>query len=98
MDSSASRSPRFKVGIIGAGDIVTQVHLPCLLARDDLQIAWVVDSNPDRSRRAGKAFGVESFRVPEDPAALPSADVILLAIPFGARPPYYTALASRRVA
>jgi predicted dehydrogenase len=45
-----------------------------------------------------RAFGVHCVELPEDPAGLPPADLVLLAIPYGARWGYYDALARREMA
>jgi len=83
------------VGIIGAGQIVTNVHLPSLLATQGVSVAWVADSNPEKARALARAYRVEHRTIPDNLSELPEADILLLAIPFGAREPYYRALCSR---
>jgi predicted dehydrogenase len=89
---------RRTVGIVGAGDIVSKVHLPSLLATDGVDVAWVTDANAVRAKSMGAAFGVRSEPLPETLDQLPAADVTLLAIPFGVRDPYYQVLARRGTA
>jgi UDP-N-acetyl-2-amino-2-deoxyglucuronate dehydrogenase len=86
------------LGIVGAGDIVSKVHLPALLAMDDVRVTWITDSSAERALSVGAAFGVKPVRLPEDPADLPKSDVALLAIPYGAREPYYRAFAQSDLA
>jgi predicted dehydrogenase len=86
---------RFSVGIIGAGDIVTMGHLPVLLAMDKVSVVWITDSDPRKLESVVRAFRIKACELPQDPKQLPEADVILLAIPYGARRSYYMALRDR---
>ncbi len=87
-----------RVGIVGAGDIVRAVHLPTLRALDGVRAEWVCDLDADRAKDIASAYGVTAVACPQDPAALPEADVYLLATPYGARMPYYEALRERDAA
>jgi len=87
-----------KVGIIGAGQIVENVHLPVLLSTKDVFVGWITDANLKKARSVAKAYGVKYYEFPENLSSLPEADIILLAIPFGAREPYYAALKERKIA
>ena len=83
------------VGIVGAGEIVVGMHLPTLKATDGVSVTWLADLDGAKARRVGRAFRVDGLAAPRDPSLLPAADVVLLAIPFGARDPYYAALSAR---
>lgn len=84
------------VGVVGCGAISAKTHLPVLKAMDDVRIGWLTDAQPSQARRLGRSFGLPTIDLPADLAALPEADVVLLAIPYGVRAPYYDALAGRR--
>jgi predicted dehydrogenase len=83
------------VGIVGTGDIALSLHLPVLLSMADVRVAWVSDAAEARARDVSRACGVPYAPLPADPRELPTCDVVLLAIPYGARPPYYEALSAR---
>lgn len=76
------------VGVVGAGDIAHKVHLPVLLSMAGVTVPWIFDANAARCRSVAKAYGLPSLDACA-PDALPACDVALLAIPVGARGPYY---------
>lgn len=82
------------VGIVGAGAIALDIHLPVLLNRRDVNVAWVADPSPTATRRARRRFGIRTI-VSDDPSALPECDAVLLAIPVGIRGPYHAEFARR---
>jgi predicted dehydrogenase len=86
------------VGIVGAGHIVAESHLPVLCAQADVRPAWVTDLDRGRASSLARDFGLRAVELPADPRELPEADVVLLAIPHGARAPYYDALCRRDIA
>jgi predicted dehydrogenase len=90
-----SDNQQFSVGIIGAGDIVSKCHLPVLLAMAEVSRVWIADADWQKAQSIARAFRVDAWQLPEDLRQLPEADVFLLAIPFGARQPYYEALRDR---
>jgi predicted dehydrogenase len=83
------------VGILGAGQIAQQSHLPVLLALPECKVVWIADANHELSRSVGRAAGVATPSLEEGPHALPEADVVLLAIPYGARARYFEHLRNR---
>lgn len=85
----------FSIGIIGAGDIVNRVHLPVLAATDRVRIKWIADVDPVRARLLARLHKATDVLCGNELDKLPDADVILLAIPFGARRPYYEVLRNR---
>jgi predicted dehydrogenase len=72
-------------------------HVPVLLAVPDVQVTWIADREAERAQRVGKAFGVPWVGI-DAAAGLPEADVVLLAIPYGARAAFYPELARRGAA
>lgn len=87
-----------RVGILGAGAITRDVHMPVLSVLPDVNVVWVADAQEERAREVASAYGVHSWLAPSNPKDLPEADVVLVAIPWGARPPYLHELAVRKVA
>lgn len=87
-----------RIGIVGAGDIVSRTHLPVLTNMADVRIAWICDRDDARARAVAQGYRLPFAPFPADLAALPEADVVLLGIPYGARWGYYEALAGRGTA
>jgi predicted dehydrogenase len=86
---------RQTVGIIGAGAMALDVHIPVLLARRDAHIAWVADVSPDALRRARHRYGLRGCLLAGNPNDLPPSDIVLLALPVAVRGPYHEVLARR---
>jgi predicted dehydrogenase len=86
------------IGIVGAGSIVANLHIPVLLNTPGIGISWITDVDFQRSRRLAKDFDVREVHLTDPPSDLPDADVVLLAIPYGARPAYYEVLCTRHCA
>lgn len=91
----AVEAEKHTVGIIGAGQIVLDAHLPALRTIANVEVAWIVDKDFDRASRAGRSFHVRAVPLPADVRDLPDADIVLLAIPFGVRPQLYPSLSER---
>jgi predicted dehydrogenase len=83
------------IGIVGAGEIVTSVHLPVLKNLQGASVVWITDADRGKARSLAKCYQTPICELPDDLTQLPAADVVLLAIPFGAREPYYSALRER---
>ena len=86
------------IGIIGAGRVVRELHLPVLLSTAGVSPAWIMDLDRTLARQVARAFGIRAVDTPDRARDLPTADVYLLAIPYGAREPYYDALRDREAA
>lgn len=85
------------VGVVGAGTIAREMHLPVLSCMPDVEVQWICDVSADRARAAGNAYGIRNI-VADSPADLPSCDAVLLAIPVGARDGYVDACGARGAA
>jgi predicted dehydrogenase len=83
------------VGIVGAGEIVSRIHLPVLSACEGIRIAYVADRNPEAARSVAGSYRVAAFTAADNLANLPQTDVVLLAVPVTARVPYYELFAQR---
>jgi predicted dehydrogenase len=88
-------SERQTIGIIGAGAMALDVHIPVLLARRDARIAWVADVSPAALRRAQQRYGLRGPLLAGKPSELPPSDAVLLALPVGVRTPYHQELSRR---
>jgi predicted dehydrogenase len=86
-----------KVGIIGAGEISRNVHLPVLGSMSRVMVAWIFDRDAERASALARAFRIPAIMA-RDPADLPGADLVLLAIPVESRRSYLTDLARRGIA
>jgi predicted dehydrogenase len=85
------------IGIVGAGEITRQRHLPVLLNTPGVRIVWLHDSRPERAASLARAFGVKPVKqMPND--EMPPCDVVLLAIPVEGRRPYLSYFQQRSAA
>jgi predicted dehydrogenase len=96
--ASVSTPNPLAIGIIGAGQIVSQVHIPVLRSLADVKIAWVTDKNDLRMQSVADSYRIPRAALPQNAESLPQADVYLIATPFGTRQPVYEALAARNAA
>jgi predicted dehydrogenase len=78
----------FKVGIIGAGRIVEQIHLPILKSMQGVRVEWITDKDLARRNLLTRMFRVPQVDADEVEASLDSVDILLLAIPVGVRRPF----------
>lgn len=81
------------IGIIGAGQIVEDAHLPTLCARNDLTVAWVADAEAAKAKRLGQMFSIPAVEAETALDRLADVDMCLIAIPYGAREAYLSACA-----
>lgn len=92
-DSGAARI--LSVGIVGAGEIVSRIHLPVLSACEGVSIKYVADKNPETARSVASSYKLTPIPVRDDLEELPRTDIVLLAVPVNARLPYYEMFARR---
>ncbi len=76
-------SGRHRIGVLGAGRVSRDMHLPVLRNMPDVSVCWICDQDKERARGLAKAYGVPSAfeRIEE----CSDVDVVLVAIPVGAR-------------
>ena len=86
------------VGIVGAGEIVSRIHLPVLTACEGVRLAYVADRNPATAKLVAKTFATLAVTTSDRPEELPATDLVLLAVPVNARMPYYELFAKRGTA
>jgi len=87
---------RYTVGIIGSGTIVQNIHLPLLMARKDVEVLWVGDTNRMLGKDVARSFGVRFLPLPDGIRELSEPQIVLLATPHFARKDYYDFLAGKR--
>lgn len=84
-----------RVGIVGAGQIVENAHLPVLLSLPGVEVCWLSDTNLRRAGVLARMYGVPQRRTDELPSLIDGVDVCLLATPVGVRGPYLDLCAER---
>ena len=86
------------LGIVGAGEIVSRIHLPVLSTCEGIRIAYVADKNFKAARSVAGSYKIAAVTVGDNLDTLPQTDVALLAVPVTARLPYYELFARRGTA
>ncbi|HEV2700865.1 MAG TPA: Gfo/Idh/MocA family oxidoreductase [Steroidobacteraceae bacterium] len=86
-----------KIGIVGAGEITRQMHLPVLLNVPEVEVAWLYDRSERQAASLAAAFGLQAVAA-ASAEALPFCDVALLAVPVNARQDYLRVFADRHTA
>lgn len=77
---------KITVGIVGGGNIATQVHIPLLSCFKDVSLSYVADI---REPHGNFPVGTKKIQVDShDLSSLPFTDIVLLATPVGAREAY----------
>lgn len=84
----------YRIGIIGAGSIVENSHLPVLKNIKNIQVAWIYDRNFERSVLLSKMFEVSAIAEKDLLEGIKDIDICLLAIPYGVRRKYIEISAS----
>jgi predicted dehydrogenase len=72
-----------RIGIIGAGIVARDMHLPVLSAMPQADIAWVCDLDAERARQLAGGYSIGSVYAQVEHC--PDVDVALVAVPVGAR-------------
>jgi len=89
-------TPKLDIGVIGAGNITSMVHLPTLSMLDNARLKFIADiQNP---RKLASHYKTEGIEIGDDLTLLPDCDVVLLATPVGARERYIREFAKRGTA
>ncbi len=82
------------MGIVGAGKIASEVHIPVLRSMPSVSIAWIADRNAERAAIVANANRLRLANLAGGPTSLPAADIVLLAIPLPPRREYFDAFAA----
>ena len=75
--------PKLKIGVLGAGNVAKDLHLPVLTNIPEVKIEWICDKDEQRARKLGKLFGIGV--VYNDIKKCSDVDIVLVAIPIGLR-------------
>jgi predicted dehydrogenase len=95
-ETGQSLGPRvLSVGIVGAGEIVSRIHLPVLSACAGIRVIYIADKNSGVAQAVAGSYKVGAVAVSDNLNELPRTDVVLLAVPVNARLPYYELFAER---
>ncbi len=84
-----------RVGVIGAGQIVENAHLPVLLNLPGVEVRWIADMSPKRTALLSKMYRLPVRDLGALDAMLDDVDVCLIATPVGVRAPYLDACARK---
>ena len=77
------------VGAIGAGQITRELHFPVLAAMPELTLSWVMDVDHKSARTLGRLYHCRALTPDEIENTLDKTDILLVAVPYGARHCYY---------
>ncbi|HXM47360.1 MAG TPA: Gfo/Idh/MocA family oxidoreductase [Pyrinomonadaceae bacterium] len=82
--SNGGAKSNIKVGILGAGNVVKELHLPVLRNMPDVEVSWLCDQVERQARNLQKTLSPTSqvFTRIEN---CPDVDIVLVAIPVGFR-------------
>lgn len=82
------------IGVLGAGNVVKDFHLPTLVNMPGMRIVWVCDKNGKRASQLAKLYSIaDTYTEIEN---CPDVDVVLVAIPVGSRHHLMPTIYSRR--
>src|ERR1700730_14990387 len=87
-----------RIGIIGAGQIVEDAHLPVLKAIEGTTITWIADIDKARADLLSRMYHVREIEASDISRAIADIDVCLIAIPLGVRRDYIERCAESGVA
>lgn len=96
MNESEFETPpsKLQVGVVGAGVVATEAHIPILSSRDDVEIKYIADVDGEQTKSLARANGTDPHII-DDPSAVPDCDIALLATPVGAREEYMKVFGGR---
>lgn len=90
---------RLKVGVVGAGEVASKVHLPVLATMSqELEVVWVADISKESAQRTALGYRCRAVHLKSEDCSLPESDIALITVPVGARAGYYSEFAQRGTA
>lgn len=84
------------VGVVGAGGIAENMHLPVIKNVSKLRVKFIYDKNYTRSKQMSGPYGGRAIDPDTSIDALPECDVLLLTAPVGVREDYIKEFGRRR--
>jgi len=91
--SADQGAQRWSLGVIGAGQVVTNAHLPVLTTSFGMTLAWIFDIDSSKAISVARAQQARACRFEDLRSCLSDVNIVLLAAPYGARSRYYELLA-----
>ncbi len=88
---------RLRIGIIGAGEIATTVHIPVLQNIAEARLEWIADMSRERAVKVASQNGARAVAVDEVASAADDCDVVLLSTALLPRAGYFDMLRDKRV-
>jgi predicted dehydrogenase len=76
---------KLRIGVLGAGRVSRDLHIPVLVNIPNVSIAWLCDKNEPRARQLAKDYKIPSVFGEIEKCS--NVDIVLVAIPVGYRPP-----------
>ena len=84
-----------EIGIIGAGNISSTIHLPLLSCIENVSVKYIADTFDPKD--LAKTYNTQSIKI-TDITSLPDCDIAVLAIPVGVRKKYIQEFSKRKTA
>ena len=81
----------YKVGIIGAGKIVENSHLPVLKNIDNISVEWIYDIDKNRTDLISAMYKIAPIIANNLEEEISKIDICVITIPYGVRMPYLQA-------
>lgn len=81
-NSTVNERP-WKVGIVGAGSVTSGSHLPALVNMPDVKVEWICDRSLATARAVARSYKIANAYA--EISQCPDVDVVLVAVPVGAR-------------
>jgi len=72
---------RFRLAIVGTGQIGRQSHIPAALASDEVEVTALVDPVVDRARQVAREYGIDPVIAPDVTEVLEDIDGAIIATP-----------------
>ncbi|MFX0136471.1 MAG: Gfo/Idh/MocA family protein [Candidatus Hodarchaeota archaeon] len=76
---------KMRIGILGAGGVAKDLHLPVLINMPEVSVTWLCDKDKKRAQQLAKLFRIPA--VFADIEQCRDVDIVLVAIPVGYRGP-----------
>src|SRR5206468_12511189 len=73
----------WKVGIVGAGMVTSGSHLPVLVNMSDVNVEWICDRSLPTAKAVARSYKIANAYA--EISQCPDVDVVLVAVPVGAR-------------
>jgi len=74
---------KVRIGVLGAGGVAKDLHLPALINMPAVSISWLCDKEDQRARQLAKLFAIPAVFM--DIEQCSDVDIVLVAIPVGYR-------------